>query len=180
MNSLWAVTETPIFAEQRARLVKEEIRNITDATMLSLLAEGTAETHRDWSDVATDVLEVSMVGEDERQHIFDWMDRMTLSEEKPDLSGLRSNEDDLEASLPSEMSLQVPLNELLTPLNGILAFSAVTMEESDILKIRRSLGIIYKTAGLTHHLVGDIARFADHPASVAGSEEEIIGNADSY
>ena len=39
-------------------------------------------------------------------------------------------------------------HELKTPLNGILGMCAVCMEEDDPQKLRRSLGIIYKSGDL--------------------------------
>ena len=50
-------------------------------------------------------------------------------------------------------------HELKTPLNGILGMCAVAMQEEDPLKIRRSLGIIYKSGDLLLHLLTDLLTF---------------------
>ncbi|KAL8629458.1 hypothetical protein Q9189_004849 [Teloschistes chrysophthalmus] len=51
-------------------------------------------------------------------------------------------------------------HELKTPLNGILGMCAVCMQEDDPAKIRRSLGIIYKSGDLLLHLLTDLLQFS--------------------
>ena len=50
-------------------------------------------------------------------------------------------------------------HELKTPLNGILGMCAVCMQEEDHTKIKRSLGIIYKSGDLLLHLLNDLLTF---------------------
>lgn len=50
-------------------------------------------------------------------------------------------------------------HELKTPLNGILGMCAVCMQEEDPTKIKRSLGIIYKSGDLLLHLLTDLLTF---------------------
>ena len=50
-------------------------------------------------------------------------------------------------------------HELKTPLNGILGMCAVCMQEEDHTKIKRSLGIIYKSGDLLLHLLTDLLTF---------------------
>ena len=50
-------------------------------------------------------------------------------------------------------------HELKTPLNGILGMCAVSMQEDDPSKIKRSLGIIYKSGDLLLHLLTDLLTF---------------------
>jgi osomolarity two-component system sensor histidine kinase SLN1 len=50
-------------------------------------------------------------------------------------------------------------HELKTPLNGILGMCAVCMSEDDPLKLRRSLGIIYKSGDLLLNLLTDLLTF---------------------
>lgn len=50
-------------------------------------------------------------------------------------------------------------HELKTPLNGILGMCAVCMQEDDPTKIKRSLGIIYKSGDLLLHLLTDLLTF---------------------
>ena len=50
-------------------------------------------------------------------------------------------------------------HELKTPLNGILGMCAVSMQEDDPTKIKRSLGIIYKSGDLLLHLLTDLLTF---------------------
>lgn len=51
-------------------------------------------------------------------------------------------------------------HELKTPLNGILGMCAVCMHEEDSTKIKRSLGIIYKSGDLLLHLLTDLLTFS--------------------
>ncbi|KAL8836698.1 MAG: hypothetical protein Q9170_002830 [Blastenia crenularia] len=51
-------------------------------------------------------------------------------------------------------------HELKTPLNGILGMCAVCMQEDDPTKIKRSLGIIYKSGDLLLHLLTDLLQFS--------------------
>lgn len=51
-------------------------------------------------------------------------------------------------------------HELKTPLNGILGMTAVCMQEDDQTKIKRSLGIIYKSGDLLLHLLTDLLTFS--------------------
>ncbi|KAI9837101.1 MAG: hypothetical protein M1819_000752 [Sarea resinae] len=51
-------------------------------------------------------------------------------------------------------------HELKTPLNGILGMCAVCMQEEDQTKIKRSLGIIYKSGDLLLHLLQDLLTFS--------------------
>ena len=50
-------------------------------------------------------------------------------------------------------------HELKTPLNGILGMCAVCMQEEDHTKLKRSLGIIYKSGDLLLHLLTDLLTF---------------------
>ena len=50
-------------------------------------------------------------------------------------------------------------HELKTPLNGILGMCAVCMQEEDHTKIKRSLGIIYRSGDLLLHLLTDLLTF---------------------
>ncbi|ORY14205.1 putative histidine kinase HHK5p [Clohesyomyces aquaticus] len=51
-------------------------------------------------------------------------------------------------------------HELKTPLNGILGMCAVCMSEDDPVKMRRSLGIIYKSGDLLLNLLTDLLTFS--------------------
>lgn len=51
-------------------------------------------------------------------------------------------------------------HELRTPLNGILGMCAVCMQEDDIPKIKRSLGVVYKSGELLLHLLTDLLTFS--------------------
>jgi osomolarity two-component system sensor histidine kinase SLN1 len=50
-------------------------------------------------------------------------------------------------------------HELKTPLNGILGMCAVCMSEDDPVKLKRSLGIIYKSGDLLLNLLTDLLTF---------------------
>lgn len=51
-------------------------------------------------------------------------------------------------------------HELKTPLNGILGMCAVSMHETDMTKVKRSLGIIHKSGDLLLHLLTDLLTFS--------------------
>ncbi|USP79128.1 uncharacterized protein yc1106_06402 [Curvularia clavata] len=51
-------------------------------------------------------------------------------------------------------------HELKTPLNGILGMCAVCMSEDDPVKLKRSLGIIYKSGDLLLNLLTDLLTFS--------------------
>ncbi|KAM3424921.1 hypothetical protein BST61_g6895 [Cercospora zeina] len=51
-------------------------------------------------------------------------------------------------------------HELKTPLNGILGMCAVCMQENDPLRLKRSLGIIYKSGDLLLNLLTDLLTFS--------------------
>ena len=51
-------------------------------------------------------------------------------------------------------------HEFRTPLNAILGLTAVCMEEAEMTKIQRSLGIIYKSGDLLLHLLTDLLTFS--------------------
>ncbi|RPA77058.1 hypothetical protein BJ508DRAFT_310464 [Ascobolus immersus RN42] len=51
-------------------------------------------------------------------------------------------------------------HELRTPLNGILGMCAVCMHEDDATKIKRSLGIVFKSGELLLHLLTDLLTFS--------------------
>ncbi|TKA61800.1 hypothetical protein B0A55_11769, partial [Friedmanniomyces simplex] len=51
-------------------------------------------------------------------------------------------------------------HELKTPLNGILGMAAVCMQEDDPMRLKRSLGIIYKSGDLLLNLLTDLLTFS--------------------
>lgn len=51
-------------------------------------------------------------------------------------------------------------HELKTPLNGILGMCAVCMQEEDPVRLKRSLGIIYKSGDLLLNLLTDLLTFS--------------------
>lgn len=60
-------------------------------------------------------------------------------------------------------------HELKTPLNGILGMCAVCMSEEDPVKLKRSLGIIYKSGDLLLNLLTDLLTFRyPHPFAFCG------------
>ncbi|KAI9761302.1 MAG: hypothetical protein M4579_001092 [Chaenotheca gracillima] len=63
-------------------------------------------------------------------------------------------------------------HELKTPLNGILGMCAVCMSEEDMTKIKRSLGIIYKSGDLLLHLLTDLLTFSKNQIGRQLSLEE--------
>ena len=51
-------------------------------------------------------------------------------------------------------------HELRTPLNGILGMCAVCMGEDDLMRIKRSLQVVYKSGDLLLHLLNDLLTFS--------------------
>ncbi|KAI1260894.1 osmosensing histidine protein kinase SLN1 [Xylariaceae sp. FL1019] len=51
-------------------------------------------------------------------------------------------------------------HELKTPLNGILGMAAVCMEEDDLVRIKQSLKVLYKSGDLLFHLLEDLLNFS--------------------
>ena len=51
-------------------------------------------------------------------------------------------------------------HEFRTPLNAILGLTAVCMEEDDLVRVKRSLGIIYRSGDLLLHLLTDLLTFS--------------------
>ncbi|KAF3928610.1 hypothetical protein AA313_de0204162 [Arthrobotrys entomopaga] len=51
-------------------------------------------------------------------------------------------------------------HELRTPLNGILGMCAVCLADDDIIRIKQSLGIVYKSGELLLHLLTDLLTFS--------------------
>lgn len=58
-------------------------------------------------------------------------------------------------------------HELKTPLNGILGMCAVCMSEEDPVKLKRSLGIIYKSGDLLLNLLTDLLTFSKNQVSAS-------------
>ncbi|KAI2623735.1 osmosensing histidine protein kinase SLN1 [Xylaria nigripes] len=51
-------------------------------------------------------------------------------------------------------------HELKTPLNGILGMASVCMEEDDLVRIKQSLNLLYKSGDLLSHLLEDLLNFS--------------------
>ncbi|CAK3747877.1 hypothetical protein D0861_01207 [Lecanosticta acicola] len=63
-------------------------------------------------------------------------------------------------------------HELKTPLNGILGMCAVCMQENDPLRLKRSLGIIYKSGDLLLNLLTDLLTFSKNQVGQSLSLDE--------
>ena len=63
-------------------------------------------------------------------------------------------------------------HELKTPLNGILGMCAVCMQEDDPTRLKRSLGIIYKSGDLLLNLLTDLLTFSKNQVGQHLSLEE--------
>lgn len=63
-------------------------------------------------------------------------------------------------------------HELKTPLNGIMGMCAVCMSEDDPVKLKRSLGIIYKSGDLLLNLLTDLLTFSKNQVGQALSLDE--------
>lgn len=63
-------------------------------------------------------------------------------------------------------------HELKTPLNGILGMTAVCMQEDDLDRLKRSLGVIYKSGDLLLNLLTDLLTFSKNQVGQQLSLEE--------
>ncbi|KAI1332704.1 hypothetical protein F5Y16DRAFT_123285 [Xylariaceae sp. FL0255] len=63
-------------------------------------------------------------------------------------------------------------HELKTPLNGILGMAAVCMEEDDLVRIKQSLKLLYKSGDLLFHLLEDLLSFSRNQIGQQLSLEE--------
>lgn len=63
-------------------------------------------------------------------------------------------------------------HELKTPLNGILGMAAVCMQEDDPIRLKRSLGVIYKSGDLLLNLLTDLLTFSKNQVGQHLSLEE--------
>ncbi|KAK4504136.1 hypothetical protein PRZ48_005052 [Zasmidium cellare] len=63
-------------------------------------------------------------------------------------------------------------HELKTPLNGILGMCAVCMQEDDPIRLKRSLGIIYKSGDLLLNLLTDLLTFSKNQVGQSLSLDE--------
>ena len=63
-------------------------------------------------------------------------------------------------------------HELKTPLNGILGMCAVCMQEDDPVRLKRSLGIIYKSGDLLLNLLTDLLTFSKNQVGQTLSLDE--------
>ncbi|KAI8629888.1 hypothetical protein F5Y19DRAFT_62582 [Xylariaceae sp. FL1651] len=63
-------------------------------------------------------------------------------------------------------------HELKTPLNGILGMASVCMEEDDLVRIKQSLKVLYKSGDLLFHLLEDLLNFSKNQIGQQLSLEE--------
>ncbi|RYP64907.1 hypothetical protein DL771_008539 [Monosporascus sp. 5C6A] len=63
-------------------------------------------------------------------------------------------------------------HELKTPLNGILGMCSVCMEEDDLVRIKQSLKVLYKSGDLLLHLLEDLLSFSKNQIGQQLSLEE--------
>ncbi|RYP46793.1 hypothetical protein DL769_011367 [Monosporascus sp. CRB-8-3] len=63
-------------------------------------------------------------------------------------------------------------HELKTPLNGILGMCSVCMEEHDLVRIKQSLKVLYKSGDLLLHLLEDLLSFSKNQIGQQLSLEE--------
>ena len=63
-------------------------------------------------------------------------------------------------------------HELKTPLNGILGMCAICMEEDDMVRIKQSLKVLYKSGDLLLHLLEDLLSFSKNQIGQQLSLEE--------
>lgn len=75
IDGLKAITETSQGPQEGRRMIYEEIQTLPDTADVELLIKATTDTHKDWHDCATEVLEMSVLGDDHRAEIVGWLAR---------------------------------------------------------------------------------------------------------
>ena len=78
IDSLKDITDSMITRTLQQRAIAEELESLPDLKTLRLVKEATAGFHEDWSDTATEILEMSVIGDEDaridiRVDIEDWI-----------------------------------------------------------------------------------------------------------
>ena len=87
VDSLKDITEssTNKLHQRQHNAIAEEINSLPDLSMVRLVKDATATIHQDWSDTATEVLETSTLGKEDKEYVLDWIntaDNVDLGYEK--------------------------------------------------------------------------------------------------
>jgi len=188
IDGLEKITVSPEMLSRRTQLVYDEVTSMQREHTLNVLLEATAEQYPDWFDAASDVLETSTFS-DENRTISEWLKAVKIGDEEeaalalddsvpvedlPDHASGDSDEVTGDYTLMKEGEMRSLFaaslsKELQTPLNGILGMCAVTMQEDDILKVRRNLQVIYKSGDLLLSVLNDLLTFSG--ANIGGKTD---------
>lgn len=75
VDSLKDITESPTNGVQQRQqnAIAEEIESLPDLSVVRLIKDATAAVHQDWSDAATGILEMSILGSEDKEDILSWI-----------------------------------------------------------------------------------------------------------
>lgn len=73
IDGLREVTSSSTSGAQERNAIAEELESLPDLVALKLVRDASANVHQDWSDSATEIIEMSVVGREDRHDVLEWM-----------------------------------------------------------------------------------------------------------
>lgn len=73
IDGLREITSSSTNGTQERNAIAEELESLPDLVALKLVRDASANVHQDWSDSATEIIEMSVVGGEDRQDVMEWM-----------------------------------------------------------------------------------------------------------
>ncbi|MCJ1229636.1 hypothetical protein MMC12_006305 [Toensbergia leucococca] len=73
IDGLKDITESPTNNRRQREFVTTEIRSLSSLKEVKLIQEATKDIHDDWSDATSQIIEASIMGYEDGQHIIEWM-----------------------------------------------------------------------------------------------------------
>lgn len=73
VDGLREITPSSTSGVEERNAIAEELESLPDLAALKLVRDASANVHQDWSDSATGIIEMSVVGGEDRQDVMEWM-----------------------------------------------------------------------------------------------------------
>lgn len=73
IDSLRDITSSSTSRIRERNAIAEELESLPDLVALKLVRDASANVHQDWSDSATEIIEMSVVDGEDRQDVMEWM-----------------------------------------------------------------------------------------------------------
>lgn len=73
IDSLRDITSSSTSSIRERKAIAEELESLPDLVALKLIRDASADIHQDWSESATEIIEMSVVGGEDRQDVMEWM-----------------------------------------------------------------------------------------------------------